>query len=65
MSATALNSVVRPSSIAVVNQGTIQADVGGGTITVYEDDTNRERPRTLSATNGGDAFAASSNFTPG
>ncbi len=52
-----------PSSITVVNQGTIQANVSGGTITVQ--DASTPNTGTLQATNGGTLSLQSSSFTPG
>ena len=50
------------SSITVVNQGTIQANVSGGTI--YVEDASTTNTGTLDATNGGMLWLQSSNFTP-
>ena len=52
-----------PSNITVVNQGTIQANVSGGTI--YVEDANTPNTGMLNATNGGTLSLQSSNFTPG
>ena len=49
------------SSIAVVNQGTIQASVSGGTITV--EGGSIQNTGTLDAANGGTLDAYSSSFT--
>ena len=52
-----------PSNITVVNQGSIQADVSGGTI--YVEGASTTNTGTLDATNGGTLSLQSSNFTPG
>ena len=49
------------SNIAVVNQGTIQASVSGGTITV--EDASIQNTGTLDAANGGTLDVYSSSFT--
>jgi hypothetical protein len=52
-----------PSSITVVNQGTIEANVSGGTITIQ--DAATPNTGTLDASNGGTLSLLSTNFTPG
>ena len=52
-----------PNNFTVVNQGTIQADVSGGTI--YVEDASTTNTGTLNATNGGTLSLQSANFTPG
>ena len=52
-----------PASITVVNQGTIQAGVSGGTIYVYG--TNDQNSGTLEAANGGSLVVEGSGFVPG
>ena len=52
-----------PNNFTVVNQGTIQADVSGGTI--YVEDASTTNTGTLNATNGGTLSLQSANFAPG